>query len=306
MDRIITGESRNNPIEHGTPCRHLNQFFEVHGKSDLIAQHDLGTIVLHEVKATKRKALTLDDPYSNHVDQLQFYLNATGIEQGIINYVDSEEFNRSGQLMDRRYPINRGGKRIFPSLTSLTTYTKHWIPIRFRQRNDAGNAMDIVNTQTNAEVFPKMNLTKPKTLTEKKFLDASNIESTDLAVMPKRSRETVSYNMSRIRSQGTKPEAELEAILKTISLGYISHPNVYGHPDFAYPELKIALFADSAFWHGYDWESMRTKIKTNKKFWEKKIEKTMSWRSENQTIYTWNTSKKMCKNWKRDFRHLTN
>jgi CRISPR/Cas system-associated exonuclease Cas4 (RecB family) len=94
----------------GAPCRHVNQYFEIHGKADLIAQHALGTVVLYEVKATKGKTLTRDDPYCNHADQLQFYLNAMGIEQGIINYIDCDEFKRSGRLIDRRYPLNRDEK----------------------------------------------------------------------------------------------------------------------------------------------------------------------------------------------------
>lgn len=92
----------------------------------------------------------------------------------------------------------------------------------------------------------------------------------------KRPRQVVSYNMSRIRSRGTKPEAELEALLISIGIDYVAHPGGYGHPDFVYPKSKIALFADSSFWHGYDWEKLRIKIKTNQGFWEKKIERTIS------------------------------
>jgi hypothetical protein len=98
------------PLSIGAPCRHINQYFEVHVKADLIAQHALGAVVLYEAKATKGKTLTRDDPYSNHVNQLQFYMNATGIEWGIINYIDCDEFKRSGRLIDRRYPINRDEK----------------------------------------------------------------------------------------------------------------------------------------------------------------------------------------------------
>jgi DNA mismatch endonuclease (patch repair protein) len=92
----------------------------------------------------------------------------------------------------------------------------------------------------------------------------------------RRPKDVVSYNMSRIRSRDTKVEAELETILKIIGLEYVSHPKVYGNPDFVYPELKIAIFADSAFWHGYDWENRKNDIKTNREFWLKKIENTIS------------------------------
>jgi DNA mismatch endonuclease, patch repair protein len=91
-----------------------------------------------------------------------------------------------------------------------------------------------------------------------------------------RSKEIVSYNMSRIRSQGTYLELKLEEILKSLNCSYEKHPGIYGKPDFAYLKQKIAIFADSDFWHGYSWESKKLELKTNKKFWLKKIERNMA------------------------------
>lgn len=91
----------------------------------------------------------------------------------------------------------------------------------------------------------------------------------------KRAKEVVSYNMSRIRSEGTKLEASLEKILETIPERLAIHPKIFGKPDFAYPELKVAIFADSEFWHGYRWHEKKREIKTNKEFWLKKIERNM-------------------------------
>jgi DNA mismatch endonuclease Vsr len=81
--------------------------------------------------------------------------------------------------------------------------------------------------------------------------------------------------MSRIRSEGTKLEASLEKILETIPGRFANHPKILGKPDFAYPKLKIAIFADSEFWHGYGWQERKEEIKTNKEFWIKKIERNM-------------------------------
>lgn len=92
----------------------------------------------------------------------------------------------------------------------------------------------------------------------------------------KRSKEIVSYNMSRIRSEGSKIEGEVECILKSIPYEYARHPTIYGKPDFAYPEFKIAIFADSDFWHGYEWEKKKKELKTNIDFWIKKIERNMA------------------------------
>jgi DNA mismatch endonuclease Vsr len=91
----------------------------------------------------------------------------------------------------------------------------------------------------------------------------------------KRPREVVSYNMSRIRSQGTELEKALERILEKFPVKFVKHPKIFGKPDFAYLELKIAVFADSDFWHGYDWGEKKKEIKTNKEFWIKKIERNM-------------------------------
>ena len=48
---------------------------------------------------------------------------------------------------------------------------------------------------------------------------------------------------------------------------------MFGKPDFAYIDAMVAIFADSDFWHGFDWETKRKEIKTNKEFWIKKIER---------------------------------
>jgi|YelNatPaOPRAMG01_1025707.scaffolds.fasta_scaffold49937_2 DNA mismatch endonuclease (patch repair protein) len=90
-----------------------------------------------------------------------------------------------------------------------------------------------------------------------------------------RSKKTVSYNMSRIRSEGTKLEVKLEELLNQINPVYVKHPKLYGKPDFAYLDAKIAIFADSEFWHGHDWENKKSELKTNQEFWIKKIERNM-------------------------------
>lgn len=91
----------------------------------------------------------------------------------------------------------------------------------------------------------------------------------------RRPKEEVSYYMSRIRSKGTKLEAKLEEILKSIGVKFVKYPKIVGTPDFAYPELKIAIFADSDFWHGYNWEEKKHNIKTNREFWIQKIERNI-------------------------------
>lgn len=81
--------------------------------------------------------------------------------------------------------------------------------------------------------------------------------------------------MSRIRSEGTRLEARLEEILKSLPIKFAKHTKVFGKPDFAYEELRIAIFADSDFWHGFRWKVKKREIKTNREFWIQKIERNM-------------------------------
>jgi DNA mismatch endonuclease (patch repair protein) len=92
----------------------------------------------------------------------------------------------------------------------------------------------------------------------------------------KRPKEIVSYNMSRVRSKGTKLELALEEVLASLPYRYENHPAVYGKPDFLIQDLKIAVFADSDFWHGFNWQVKKSEIKTNREFWLKKIERNIS------------------------------
>ena len=93
--------------------------------------------------------------------------------------------------------------------------------------------------------------------------------------MGKRPADVVSYNMSQIRSKNTQLEKRLEEILKRTRLHYEKHYAVPGKPDFVFPDMKIAVFADSHFWHGYRWAETKGEIKTNRGFWVEKIERNM-------------------------------
>ena len=47
---------------------------------------------------------------------------------------------------------------------------------------------------------------------------------------------------------------------------------VYGKPDFSLKKYKLAIFVDSEYFHGKNWESEKFRIKTNREFWWNKIE----------------------------------
>jgi len=91
------------------------------------------------------------------------------------------------------------------------------------------------------------------------------------------SRETRSYNMSRIRSKDTKIELSVAKELWNNGLRYRkNNKSVIGKPDFTFKKIKLAIFCDSEFWHGKDWETQQKRIGTNQKFWIVKIQNNVN------------------------------
>jgi DNA mismatch endonuclease (patch repair protein) len=82
--------------------------------------------------------------------------------------------------------------------------------------------------------------------------------------------------MRTIRSTNTKDEVRLAKALW--HLGYRYRKNnrkVFGTPDLTFKKLKIAIFVDSEFFHGKDWETQKNRFKSNQEFWQKKIERNI-------------------------------
>lgn len=50
---------------------------------------------------------------------------------------------------------------------------------------------------------------------------------------------------------------------------------VCGKPDIAFISKKVAVFCDSEFWHGFNWEERKKDFKSNQEFWIPKIERNM-------------------------------
>lgn len=91
-----------------------------------------------------------------------------------------------------------------------------------------------------------------------------------------RDEKTVSYNMSRIKNKDTGIEVHLRKALWVRGLRYRKNTNyVFGKPDIVFISKKIAVFCDSEFWHGYDWENRRNDFKKNQDFWIPKIERNI-------------------------------
>ena len=95
-----------------------------------------------------------------------------------------------------------------------------------------------------------------------------------------------SYNMSRIRSKGTKPEKLLNKALWQAGIRYKTPKKpLPGKPDISLKKYKLVIFVDGAFWHGYDWENRKHSIKSNREFWIAKIERNMQRDQEVNSFY---------------------
>lgn len=92
----------------------------------------------------------------------------------------------------------------------------------------------------------------------------------------KKTKEQISYNMSRIKNKDSEIELTLRKTLWRRGIRYRKNvKTVFGHPDIAFITKRIAVFVDSEFWHGFDWENRKNDIKTNRDFWIPKIERNI-------------------------------
>ena len=53
--------------------------------------------------------------------------------------------------------------------------------------------------------------------------------------------------------------------------GWLRNYKLYGKPDFVFPKLRMAVFADGCFWHGHDCRNL--KPKDNMEYWIRKIKR---------------------------------
>ncbi|HET8839798.1 MAG TPA: very short patch repair endonuclease [Flavobacteriaceae bacterium] len=98
--------------------------------------------------------------------------------------------------------------------------------------------------------------------------------------------KTRSKHMSKIR--GTENKLEVRFRKEFWKRGFHYRKNVktmIGKPDIVFRKYKTVVFIDGEFWHGYNWEEKKNKIKSNRAFWIPKIERNMQRdREVNQTL----------------------
>ena len=91
-----------------------------------------------------------------------------------------------------------------------------------------------------------------------------------------RDSATVSNNMRKIHSKDTSIELLLRKALWHKGYRYRkNYKALPGSPDIVLTKYKIAIFCDSEFFHGKDWEILKLRLEKGKNpdFWIKKIER---------------------------------
>lgn len=83
-------------------------------------------------------------------------------------------------------------------------------------------------------------------------------------------------NMQAIKCRDTSIELALRKALWKKGIRYRkNYKLLIGKPDIVITKYKIAVFCDSDYWHGYDWENRSRRIKSNRDYWIPKIERNM-------------------------------
>ena len=81
-------------------------------------------------------------------------------------------------------------------------------------------------------------------------------------------------NMSRIKSKDTSIELILRQALWKQGIRYRkNYKKLPGSPDIAITKYRIAVFCDSEFFHGKDWDALKLRLQkgNNSTYWIKKI-----------------------------------
>ena len=86
------------------------------------------------------------------------------------------------------------------------------------------------------------------------------------------SKETRSYNMSRIKGKYTKPEVLVRKYLFSKGLRFRKNDKRYpGHPDIVLPKYKTIIFVHGCFWHFHENCRYAVMPSSNVDFWKKKL-----------------------------------
>jgi DNA mismatch endonuclease (patch repair protein) len=91
-----------------------------------------------------------------------------------------------------------------------------------------------------------------------------------------------SYNMSRIRSENTKPETVVRKYLFLKGFRYRKNDKRYpGKPDIVLPKYNTIIFVHGCFWHCHVGCHDFVQPKSNQDYWQEKLERNRKRDSEN-------------------------
>ncbi len=76
----------------------------VHGRIDILTQRANEKVLIHEVKSAKK---FYGSAQNEHLDQLQFYLNATGIYYGCVDYLDKTALMTGDAQIDTSIEVTK-------------------------------------------------------------------------------------------------------------------------------------------------------------------------------------------------------
>lgn len=92
----------------------------------------------------------------------------------------------------------------------------------------------------------------------------------------KKTTQQISFNMRQVKDKDSKIEIMLRQELWRRGLRYRKNvTTIFGKPDIVFKGAKIAVFCDSEFWHGYNWENRKHDFKSHQEFWIPKIERNI-------------------------------
>ena len=96
--------------------------------------------------------------------------------------------------------------------------------------------------------------------------------------------------MSHIRSKDTGIEVRLRKALWKKGYRYRkNYKRLPGTPDIVLTKYRIAIFCDSEFWHGRDWDVLKPRLLKGKNpdYWIKKIERNRNrdWENDKKLLF---------------------
>ena len=124
------------------------------------------------------------------------------------------------------------------------------------------------DAQSSSSRAPRVKTSKKERRSSKRSTSSSSKTEHDVFSDAKRSEI-----MSRVRSTGNKTtELRLIEEFKTRGLkGWRRNSKLFGRPDFVFPQLRVAVFADGCFWHGHSCRNVTPK--DHAEYWRAKIER---------------------------------